>query len=140
MSTPLLCLLIFALWTVSLVIVGVGGYRIPPIVAGRKRANAFAADVEHGGPGWYRRCVRAHMNCVENLPVFGAVVLIGAVAGIATERLDMLAMAYVAARVLQSLIHIASGSSAAVSARFGFFVVQLLCIGAMSWELWSHAS
>ena len=48
------------------------------VLRGERPANGFPADQDHGGPGWYRRCNRAHLNCVENLPVFGAVVLVGA--------------------------------------------------------------
>jgi hypothetical protein len=33
------------------------------------------------------------------------------------------------ARVMQSLVHISSGSSRAVSVRFSLFIVQLVCFG-----------
>jgi len=44
------------------------------ILTGRVPIREFRADrVE--GDDWYRRAMRAHANCVENLPVFGVIVL-----------------------------------------------------------------
>ena len=106
---------------------------------GERPANGFPADQDHGGPGWYRRCNRAHLNCVENLPVFGAVVLVGAAAGVSTPLLATLAQVYLGARILQSLIHILSTSTWAVNLRFAFFSAQLVCVFAMAWEIWSAA-
>lgn len=139
MTTPLLCLLLFALWTLTLIIAGVGGYRVVAVLRGERPANGFPADQDHGGPGWYRRCNRAHLNCVENLPVFGAVVLVGAAAGVSTPLLATLAQVYLGARILQSLIHILSTSTWAVNLRFAFFSAQLVCVVAMAWEIWSAA-
>ncbi|MFT5686058.1 MAG: putative MAPEG superfamily protein, partial [Myxococcota bacterium] len=70
------------------------------------------------------RLSRAHANCVENLPVFAAIVV---VAGFA-ERFavtDPLAPVLLAARVGQSVVHLASTSYWAVMVRFGLFVVQV---------------
>jgi uncharacterized MAPEG superfamily protein len=76
----------------------------------------------------YQRLIRAHMNCVENLPVFGAVVLVAAVSGLSNRTFDTLAEVYLGARVCQSIAHISSGRSLAVNVRFTFFLVQLVCV------------
>lgn len=133
MTTPLFCLLLFALWTVCLIIFCVGGYRVWAVLARGKAPNAFPADVAHEGPAWYRRAIRAHMNCVENLPVFGAVVVVATLAKVSSPWLDTWAWVYVAARAGQTLIHLASTSPTAVHVRFGFFAAQLFCVSAMAW-------
>jgi hypothetical protein len=49
-------------------------YRWSRILTGRVPIRDFRADrIE--GDDWYKRAMRAHANCVENLPVFGAIVL-----------------------------------------------------------------
>lgn len=130
MTTPLYCLLGFAAWTLLLAVSAILTHRVPEVLRGRAASNDFPADTPHG-PGWYRRLLRAHANCVENLPVFAAVVLVAAVAGVTDATMDRLAQAYLAARVLQSLSHVASGSAFAVNARFTFFVAQIICVGWM---------
>ena len=139
MSISLLCLLLFALWTVGLILFVIGAYRISAILTGQRRIDAFPADKAHEGPGWYQRAIRAHLNCVENLPVFGAVVLVGALSGGASPLAELLAPVYLGARVLQTPTHICSISPAAITLRFTFFVLQLGCLLAMAWELFERA-
>jgi uncharacterized MAPEG superfamily protein len=76
--------------------------------------------------------MRAHANCVENLPVFAAVVVAVNASGIAGGVLDVLAMLYVAARVLQTLTHVVFAETPlAVGVRFAFFCTQLVCVAWM---------
>ena len=73
MTVPVWMLLGFATWTVLLLLTTVGVYRWSRILTGRAPIREFRADrVE--GEEWYKRAMRAHANCVENLPVFGAIV------------------------------------------------------------------
>ena len=130
MSTPLFCLLLFVTWTLALVVFGIGPIRVGKVLLGKARPNAFPADQPHGGAA-YRRLLRAHLNCVENLPVFGAVVVVAELAQVQGLLMDRLAMVYVAARVCQSVAHISSGRSLVTNVRFGFFLVQLTCLGWM---------
>ena len=81
--------------------------------------------------------MRAHANCVENLPVYAAVVVVINAAGIASPFIDLLARVFSAARVAQTSIHVLlEETPAAVGVRFGFFAVQLVC---MIW-MWIHAA
>lgn len=57
-----------------LLIATVGVYRWSRILTGAVRIASFRAD-QIEGAGWYERGMRAHANCIENLPVFGAIVL-----------------------------------------------------------------
>jgi uncharacterized MAPEG superfamily protein len=129
MPVPLSCLLGFVVWTLLLVVC-IGGTRVTLVLRGKARANAFPADTPHGGE-MYRRLLRAHLNCLENLPLFGAVVLTAQVQGVSGATLDGLARVYLAARVSQSCIHISSGRSRAVNLRFLAFVTQLVCLVGM---------
>ena len=137
MTTPLWCLLGFVAWTL-LMLTGVAVARVSKVVAGEATAADFPAGVPHGSDAYWR-LNRAHLNCVENLPLFAAVVLTATVAGIKVPLLDTLARAYLGARVGQSLTHIASGSVVAVNVRFGFFLVQLGCLIGFLLTTWRAA-
>jgi len=129
MSNALLFLLFFAAWTLLLVCT-IAAFRVVAVLRGERKANEFPAHEPHGGP-FYRRLNRVHMNCVENLPVFGAVVLVTSVAQLDGPVLDLLAGLYVGARVLQSVIHLISTHPVAVNARFAAFFFQLACLTVM---------
>ena len=127
MHTPLLCLLGFVLWTVLLVACGIAAIRFTAVLTGKAPPNGFPADVPHGSER-YRRTMRAHMNCVENLPLFASVVLTGALVHAGSPLMDTLALTYLGARVSQSLVHIASGRFIAITMRLTCFVVQTVCL------------
>jgi uncharacterized MAPEG superfamily protein len=73
-TVPVWMLLGFAAWTVLLLIATVGVYRWSRILTGAARVASFRAD-QIEGAGWYQRGTRAHANCIENLPVFAAIVI-----------------------------------------------------------------
>ena len=124
MSIPVWAVLAFATWTITILLLGVGVYRWSLILAGTAELKSFPGDEPHGSP-LYRRAVRAHANCVENLPVFAAIVVAAQAAGARSLTLDVLSVAVVAARVVQTSAHLASGSNAAIAVRFTFLCVQL---------------
>jgi uncharacterized MAPEG superfamily protein len=130
-NVPTLTLLAFAGWTVLTLLVGVGIVRWSQILTGKKALNEFPADVPHGSPR-YRRAMRAHANCVENLPLLAAVVVAANAAGVHGSALDGFAIGYLAARMLQTVTHVAFAETAtAVAVRFGFFFAQLVCLAGM---------
>jgi uncharacterized MAPEG superfamily protein len=125
MTPTALALLGFALWTILLVVT-LGFYRTGLVFGGKKKSNEFkpsGEDLE----GFGYRATRAHANCYENLPVAGAVLLF-AIATNQTAITDPLAFAFLGARVLQSLTHLASTSRIAVLLRFAFFIVQIVIL------------
>ena len=85
MTVPVWMLVGFAAWTVLLLLATVGVYRWSRILTGRVPIRSFRAD-QIEGADWYKRAMRAHANCVENLPVFGAIVF-GLYVGNVAERL-----------------------------------------------------
>ncbi len=132
MTVPIWMLLGFAAWTVILLLATVGVYRWSRILTGRVAIREFRAD-QVEGEDWYRRAMRAHANCVENLPVFGAIVLALYVGGVRSPAANYLSMSVLAARVMQSLTHVCFvQTNAVVSVRFAFFLVQLISFLALS--------
>jgi len=127
MTVPVWSLLAFAMWTVHLLLFTIGIYRWSRIFSGRVPIKDFPADAA-GGEEWYRRSTRAHANCIENLPVFGAIVYGLQVAHVSGTLVDALAVTVVVARVCQSLVHICFvHTNTVASVRFGFYFVQFVC-------------
>lgn len=124
MTVPLWALLGFATWTVLLLLGTVGVYRWSRILTGRVPIRDFRAD-QIEGEDWYKRAMRAHANCLENLPVFGAVVLALYASGIDSTGASAISVVILAARIAQSLIHVCFvPTNTVVSVRFSFFSVQ----------------
>ncbi|MCF4164887.1 MAPEG family protein [Zavarzinia compransoris] len=131
LTIPVLAVLGFAVWTLLILFGTVGVYRWRRILTGRTRIGQWTADPD-GGTGVYPRAMRAHMNCIENLPVFLAIVFAVDRAGLAAPALDTLALTVLGARMAQSTVHIAlAPSDGAAYARFGFYFVQILAMFAM---------
>jgi uncharacterized MAPEG superfamily protein len=125
-TVPVWMLVGFAAWTVLLLLATVGVYRWSRILTGRVPIRSFRADRIEGAD-WYLRAMRAHANCIENLPVFGAIVFGLYVGNVSSALVDGLAVAVLIARIMQSLVHVCFVQTNAVaSVRFGFFFVQIL--------------
>jgi uncharacterized MAPEG superfamily protein len=119
-------LLGFAAWTLAVLTFTVGVHRWRLILTRRAAIHEFPADAPTG-PDWYRRATRAHLNCVENLPVYGAIVFTAWHIGATGALLDALGVAVICARVVQTSVHVAfKETSRTVSIRFSFFSVQLV--------------
>ena len=137
MSTPIWMLLAFAAWTVLLLL---GVYRWSRILAGQTPINEFRADQVEGAD-WYRRSMRAHANCIENLPVFGAIVFALHVSQLGGATVSYLSITVLVARVMQSLVHICLPQTNTVAAiRFAFFFVQIVCFLALIVMVVGHAA
>src|SRR5215218_3853133 len=100
MPITLWVLLGFAAWTLLLLFATVGVYRWSRILTGRMAISAWRAD-EQQGSDWYRRAMRAHMNCVENLPIYTAIVVALLAAKIVSPIVDWLAITILVSRVGQ---------------------------------------
>jgi len=126
MSIPQWTLLGFAGWTLLLLMATVGVYRWGNILFAQAAIASFRHDAPEGA-GWYQRGTRAHANCIENLPVFGAIVYVITVIGLQGPMVDALCIATLAARVCQSTVHIShEQTNAFVAVRFSFYSVQLV--------------
>ena len=126
MTVPIWALLGFAAWTVLLLLFTVGTYRWSRILTGRVPIREFRADKVEGEE-WYRRSMRAHANCIENLPVFGAIVLAIYVSGIGGPTVNYLSIGILLTRIVQSLVHVCLvQTNTVVAVRFAFFFFQLV--------------
>ncbi|MEZ5646497.1 MAG: MAPEG family protein [Burkholderiaceae bacterium] len=122
MPDSLLALLGFIAWTLTLLVI-MEGIRSWLVLTGEVAANGFNPENSNLSP-FMQRLARAHANCLEGLPIFGGLLLLAVVAG-RSHITDPLAFVLLAARVIQSSIHVASLSAMAVTARFTAFAVQL---------------
>lgn len=127
-----LVLTLFIAWTLLLLVV-MEVLRSRLVVTGRMAPNAFQPDNANLSP-FMQRLARAHANCLESLPVFGGLLVVALVTGRAGIT-DPLAPWLLAARVIQSSIHLASLSPAAVTARFSAFAVQMAIGAYWVWAL-----
>lgn len=122
MSATLLALLGFTSWALFLLVL-MEAIRSKLVMTGEVAANGFNPENSNLSP-FMQRLARAHANCVEGLPIFGGLMVIAILADKSSVT-DPLAYALIAARMVQSTIHLASTSSAAVTARFVAFAVQM---------------
>lgn len=123
MNNSLLALTGFVTWTLLLLVL-MESLRSRLVLLKTVPSNGFQPDNGNLSP-FMQRLARAHANCLEGLPVFGGLLVIAALAG-QTAITDPLALVLLGARVVQSLIHLASLSVMAVNLRFSAFAVQML--------------
>jgi uncharacterized MAPEG superfamily protein len=139
MTFPVWMLLAFAVWTMGVLLFTIGIYRWSRILTGRAQIKEFRGD-SGDAEGWYLRAMRAHANCVENLPIFGAVVFALYVSGISSEAVNLLAGIVLVARIAQTITHVAFIQTNAVAFfRFIFFFAQLVCFISLAAIVAVHA-
>lgn len=130
-NIPVLVLLAFGAWTLLTLSATIGVYRWSLILGGRVSIVDWRADLPQGSD-WYERAMRAHMNCVENLPVYGAVVVALTVSHVHSVVVDGLAISMFTARIGQTTAHLVPRpTNASASLRFALYCVQLMCMVAM---------
>ena len=83
MSPTLTALCGFAGWTIILVFV-LANYRVSLALRGERAVNSFAPDGADLA-GFGQRLTRAHLNCLEFLPVLAAISL----AAVGTDKLSI---------------------------------------------------
>jgi uncharacterized MAPEG superfamily protein len=122
MTPSLLALLGFIAWAL-LLLVGMELIRSKLVLTGEVPANGFDPANSNLSP-FMQRLARAHANCLEGLPIFGGLLIVAVVSG-QSQVTDPLAGWLLAARIVQSVIHLASTAPLAVTARFTAFAVQM---------------
>jgi uncharacterized MAPEG superfamily protein len=128
---PLAALVLHAAWVLVLVL-AIGVWRLSQVAAGQRKANEFPSGTEHGSEAYWR-LNRAHMNTVENLPTFAALVLAGVYLQVQDLAFQILPSLVLYGRIVQTLIHVASGSALGVSLRFAAYVVQVASMFAIAY-------
>jgi hypothetical protein len=84
--------------------------------------NRYPREDYDNLPPAKRRAYAAHQNAYENFPFFAAAVIIAMTQGAAPATVNMLAMAYVAIRIVHGLLYINN----VPTLRSGAFLVGLL--------------
>lgn len=130
---PLVALVLFAVWGLLLVM-SIGGWRLSQVFLQGKKAGDFPAGTQHGSDAYWR-LNRAHMNVVENLPFFAALVLAGLYLQVQDTAFQVLPTMVLYARIAQTLIHVSSGTTLAVTLRFICYLVQVLSMFAMAYVI-----
>ena len=138
MSIATWALLGFAAWTILLLLFTVGVYRWTRILSGRTPIREFVADGD--GSDWYKRAMRAHANCVENLPVFGAIVFAIHASAATGMTVDVVSLGVLITRIAQSLTHVCfEQTNTLTSIRFAFFFAQIIGFFVLIWTVVSHS-
>jgi len=134
MSNAVVALGGFAFWTLILVL-SIATFRaVSDLILKRGIAiNGFKPDGSDV-PGFGQRLTRAHLNSLEVLPIFAAVVLIASLAG-QMALLEPTVMYILYARVAQSIAHLISTSIIAVLFRGIFFVIQVALLVSYIWQI-----
>lgn len=140
MTIPIIGLLVFAGWTLLTLGTTHGFYRWGAILRRKARFDDFAEYRIEGDKGWYVRGMRAHANCVENLPVYGALVVVASAAGIDDALFDILSVLVVAVRVPHTAVHVLfEQTNTVVAFRSLLFITQFVAMVAMAAVLALHA-
>jgi uncharacterized MAPEG superfamily protein len=84
----------------------------PPVLGAMAKSGGFdnskPREALATATGWRKRADWAQTNALENFAPFAAAVIIGHQLGLAQGRLDQLALAYVALRVLHAVFYLAN--------------------------------
>ena len=132
MNPALFALAGFAGWTVLLLLT-VANLRMLNFFTGKKAINGFSPTGDDL-PGFGQRVTRAHLNSVENLPVFAALVASAGLSG-QFSIMESTVMYVLYARIAQSVAHMISTATLVVWVRATFFFVQVLLMGWYAYQL-----
>ncbi len=114
----------FTAWTLLLVLI-IFAWRGIEIVINGKKADSWTRGKDVTAPGLIRRIEHAHVNCLENLPLFATIVLAAAAMGKSAVT-EPYAMYVLYARVAQTFIHMIGVSHWLVMLRATFWAIQLI--------------
>ena len=133
MNSTLMALAGFAGWTVLLTF-GLVNVRLFNAFGGAKiPLNKFSPSGDDL-PGFGQRFTRAHLNCLETLPIFAALVI---AAGLSDQLsvMEGTAMYLLFSRIAQSITHMISTSMLMVLLRAVFLSVQVALMLYYSYQL-----
>jgi uncharacterized MAPEG superfamily protein len=131
--TGITALLLFAAWTLALMFLYVG-YRVALVLAMKKPANSWGRDDKADDPAFVVRAKHAHLNALENLPLFAAIVLAAVALG-KQPVVDQVAAFVLYARLAQSAVHLIGVNHWLVFIRANLLIVQAALFLYMIWGL-----
>lgn len=131
--TGFTALLIFVGLSILLALV-YATYRVPKIFLGKKKADHWERNQPVDDPAFLVRAKGAHLNCLENLPLFAALVLTAAALD-QSAVVDGVASVFIYCRLGQSVAHLIGTSLPLILVRATLFVVQALIMLYLVWAL-----
>lgn len=123
--TGITALLLFAAWTLVLMLIS-RAYRMSLMMTMKKPVNAWTRGDRNEDPGLFVRAEHAHLNALENLPVFASIVVVAQALGQSATVVDPLALYFILARIAQSVTHLIGTSQPLVMIRATFFFIQVV--------------
>jgi uncharacterized MAPEG superfamily protein len=131
--TGFTAVLLYIVWMIALVLV-YAGPRIPLAAFTERRMDSWERTKTPTDPAFFLRAKGAHLNCVENFPLFAAIVCVAALMG-KSAVVDGLAAYVLYLRLAQGVTHLIGDSSALVLIRATFFAGQTGLMLYMVWGL-----
>lgn len=127
--SPAICtLLCFTALTLALPLC-YAGYRVLVVLTGKAKANAWTRGAQvTPDPAILVRMQHAHLNCLENLPLYAAIVL-AAFASNQIAIINTYACLFLGLRLAQTAIHIISASHFFVLIRATLWIGQVVLMG-----------
>jgi uncharacterized MAPEG superfamily protein len=123
----------FTAWTLLLVLI-IFAWRGIEIIINRKKADSWTRGKNEPTPSLVRRVEHAHLNCLENLPIFAVIVLAAAAMG-KSAATEPYALYVLYARVAQTVVHLIGVSHWLVMLRATFWTIQLVLFVVMLFGL-----
>jgi len=126
--SPAICALIcFTLLTAALAL-AYPLQRVAMVLTGKASANAWKRGAQTAvQPAWAIRVQHAHLNCLENLPLFAAVIIAAYISD-QLMLIEGLAFIYLGLRVAQTLVHVISDSATFVFIRANLWIPQMIIL------------
>lgn len=126
--TGFIAVLLYVVW-MQVLTLAYAFPRVPMAILGDHKFADWERTEANRDPPFMVRAKGAHLNCVENFPLFAAVVVIAALMG-KSAVVDGLAIFILVARIGQSVSHVISTAPAFVLLRATFFLAQ---VGMIFW-------
>jgi len=126
--TGFIAVVLYVVW-IQLLTLSYAFPRVPMALFGGRKFSDWERAELNRDPAFMVRAKGAHLNCVENFPLFAGVVVVAALMD-KSPVVDSLAMFILLARVGQSLSHLISTAPAFVLSRATFFLAQ---VGMIFW-------
>jgi len=123
--------LLYIVWIIALVMI-YAGPRIPMAAVTDKRMDSWERNKAPTDAAFFMRAKGAHLNCMENFPLFAAIVFVGAFMS-KSAVVDAVAAYVLYLRIAQGVTHMIGDSSPLVLVRASFFAAQA---GLMLYMIW----
>ncbi|WP_166266534.1 MAPEG family protein [Marinobacter caseinilyticus] len=121
--TALTAVLLYIVWMLVLAL-AYAGPRIPQALTGARPIDSWERGKVPIDPLFLQRAKAAHMNCLENFPLFAGVVVIAALMN-QMAAVDKVAAFVLYARIAQGLVHISGTSFLQIMLRATFYLIQV---------------